>query len=164
MLQSEQLDTRLVLGANDELAVGLLIQRLPVEGERNLAGGGDAAREAILGRDEDFNRIAHLVATMQPEELLALDAETVLRRLFWEEKLLRFEPRTPRFACTCSRQRVSGMLQGLGREEVDSIVAEQGRVEVGCEFCGIRYRFDAVDAGELFVAAVDHPPGSSAVN
>jgi molecular chaperone Hsp33 len=168
MLQSEQLDTRLVLGANDEVAAGLLIQRLPVEGEGNLqgrqGGQGSAERESVLGRDEDFNRIAHLLATLQPEELLAVDAETVLRRLFWEEKLLRFEPRTPRFACTCSRQRVAGMLQGLGRPEVDSILAEQGRVEVGCEFCGAQYRFDAVDAGELFVAAVDHPPGSRAVN
>ena len=56
------------------------------------------------------------------------------------------------------------MLQGLGRGEVDDILAEQGQVEVGCEFCGIRYRFDPVDAGELFVALVDHPPGSSAMN
>ena len=164
MLQSEQLDTRLVLGASDEMAAGLLIQRLPVEGAANLEGQARTAREALIGRDEDFNRIAHLAATLQPAELLAVDAETVLRRLFWEEKLLRFEVRTPRFVCTCSRRRVAAMLQGLGRGEVDDILAEQGRVEVGCEFCGIRYRFDPVDAGELFVALVDHPPGSSAMN
>jgi molecular chaperone Hsp33 len=88
----------------------------------------------------------------------------VLRRLFWEEKVLRFEPQAPRFACTCSRQRVGGMLLSLGRQEVDSIVAERGDVEVGCEFCGLQYRFDTVDVGELFTAPVDHPPGSGAVN
>ena len=37
MLQSEQLDTRLVLAANDQMAAGLLIQRLPLQGEANLA-------------------------------------------------------------------------------------------------------------------------------
>ena len=163
MLQSEQLDTRLVLAASDEVAAGLLIQRLPVQGEGNLEGT-QRRREDDIGRDEDFNRIAHLAATLTREELLALDAETLLRRLFWEERVQRFEPLVPRFACTCSRTRVGGMLRGLGREEVDSILAERGEAEVGCEFCGQHYRFDAVDVGELFTPAADHPPGSSLLN
>jgi molecular chaperone Hsp33 len=54
------------------------------------------------------------------------------------------------------------MLEGLGREEVDDIVAEQGRVEIGCEFCGVKYRFDAVDVGRLFTPGRDQPPGSEA--
>ena len=164
MLQSEQLDTRLVLAADDRMAAGLLIQRLPVEGEANLEGRPGARNEDEIGLNEGFNRIAHLAATLTREELLTLDADTVLRRLFWEEKLLRFEPLFPRFACTCSRQRVGGMLLGLGRAEADDIVAERGEVEVGCEFCGRHYRFDAVDVGELFTPAPDHPPGSSVVN
>ena len=164
MLQSEQLDTRLVLAANDDMAAGLLIQRLPVQGEANLEGRAGRRNEDDIGLSEGFNRIAHLAATLTREELLGLDADTVLRRLFWEEKVLRFEPQVPRFACTCSRQRVGGMLMSLGRPEVDSIVAERGDVEVGCEFCGQQYRFDAVDVGELFTAPADHPPGSDAVN
>ena len=181
MLQSEQLDTRLVLAADDHVAAGLLIQRLPVEGEGNLAGragagpsqagpspsgstpaqpawGRKSLNEDDIGHDEDFNRIAHLAATLTQEELLQLDVETILHRLFWEEKLLRFEPMTPRFACTCSRERVGQMLQSLGREEIDGIVAERGEVEIGCEFCGQQYRFDPVDVGELFTPAGNHPP------
>ena len=164
MLQSEQLDTRLVLAANDELAAGLLIQRLPVEGEGNLAGSSGRRNEDDIGLSEGFNRIAHLAATLTTQELLSLDADTVLRRLFWEEKVLRFEPQWPRFACTCSRQRVAGMLLSLGRQEVESILTERADVEVGCEFCGTQYRFDPVDVGELFTPAVDHPPGSDTVN
>jgi len=166
MLQSEQLDTRLLLAANDELAAGLLIQRLPPQGEGNLEGPvAQAARrnEDDIGTSEAFNRIALLAATLTREELLSLPAERVLHRLFWEETLRVFEPLTPRFACTCSRQRVGGMLRGLGREEVDGIVAEQTRVEVGCEFCGVQYHFDAVDVGELFTPGIDQPPGSRAV-
>lgn len=162
MLQSEQLDTRLVLAADDQTAAGLLIQRLPLEGEGNLAGG--RAREDDIGLHEGFNRIAHLAATLTPEELIGLDAPTILRRLFWEETLLLQPALVPRFACRCSRERVRGMLRGLGREEVQGIVAERGDVEIACEFCGQHYRFDAVDVGELFTPAADQPPGSRSLN
>lgn len=158
MLQSEQLDTRLVLAANDEVAAGLLIQRMPLEGQGNLG----RQNEDDIGLSEHFNRIAMLAATLTREELLALPPEQILHRLFWEETLRVFEPAggaSPRFACTCSRERVRNMLRGLGREESDSLIAERGEVEVGCEFCGLQYRFDAVDVGEMFTPALDQPPG-----
>lgn len=169
MLQSEQLDTRLVLAANDQVAAGLLIQRLPLQGESNLSGAGAMARdEDQIGRNEDYNRIAILAASLKREELLTLDAETILHRLFWEEDVRRFEPQTgadgPRFACTCSRERVAGMLKSLGREEVESIIAEQGQVEVGCDFCGAQYHFDPVDAAQVFLQAASQPPGTPGVH
>ena len=154
MLQSEQLDTRLILAANDEVAAGLLIQRLPVEGAGNLG----ARNEDEIGINEAFNRIALLSATLTREELLALRPEEILHRLYWEETVRVFEPATPTFACSCSRERVRNMLLGLGREESDSLIAERGEVEVGCEFCGLQYRFDAVDVGEMFTPGRDQPP------
>ena len=163
MLQSEQLDTRLILAADDQVAAGLLIQRLPVQGDGNLAGGSSARNEDDIGLSEAFNRISILAATLTRDELLTLDADTVLHRLFWEEKLTRYEPQQPRFACTCSRSRVRGMLLGLGREENDSLIAERGLVEVGCDFCGVQYRFDAVDVGEMFTPGPNQAPGSAAV-
>jgi len=169
MLQSEQLDTVLVLAADDKVAAGLLIQRLPVEGEGNLAGQMDSvAREAELGQSEDFSRIAILAKSLKREELLTLDAETILHRLFWEEPLARFEPlvgeRGPRFACSCSRERVGQMIRSLGTAEVESILAEQGQVEVGCDFCGAQYRFDTVDAAGLFTAAMNTSGTDGAVH
>jgi molecular chaperone Hsp33 len=163
MLQSEQLDTTLVLAANDEVAAGLLIQRLPVQGLGNLSAQSSAADEDEIGRNEDYARIAILAQTLQREELLSLDVETLLRRLFWQEDVRRFEPMAPRFACSCHRERVSQMIRSLGAEEAASIVAEQGQIEVGCEFCGQQYRYDAVDAAQLFVdgpspAAPASPP------
>jgi molecular chaperone Hsp33 len=155
MLQSEQLDTVMVLAANDLVAAGLLIQRLPVEGDGNLAGQVDSlAREAMLGRSEDYKRISILTQTLKREELLALDVETILRRLFWEEPIVMFEPHAgetaPKFACRCSRERVSQMIRSLGVEEADSIIAEQGQIEVACEFCGQQYRYDPIDAAGIF--------------
>jgi len=164
MLQSEQLDTTLVLAADGKVAAGLLIQRLPLEGEGNLAGSlVSKANEDEIGLNEDYNRIAILAASLKREELLELDVDTILHRLFWEEKLLRFEPQTPRFACTCSRERVTKMIRGLGQEEAESILADHGEIDVGCEFCGQQYRFDAVDAAQIFTSPGDQPPVSPTV-
>ena len=169
MLQSEQLDAVLVLAANDQVAAGLLVQRMPVKGEGNIAAGAvQRDEEDQIGRNEDYNRIATLAASLTRDELLTLDVETILRRLFWEEPLLRFGPQQgdggPRFHCSCSRERVGRMLNSLGVEEVDSILAEQGQIEVGCEFCGQQYRFDPVDAAQIFAApSVVQAPAPSAV-
>jgi len=169
MLQSEQLDTVLVLAADDQVAAGLLIQRMPLKGEGNLAGTlSHSENEDQIGRNEDYNRIAHLASSLTREELLTLDVDTILRRLFWEEKLVRFEPHQgpngPRFACTCSRERVGRMLQSLGTAETESILAERDHIEVGCEYCGQQYRFDAVDAAQLFTGPAQLPPGTKAVH
>jgi molecular chaperone Hsp33 len=163
MLQSEQLDTTLVLAANDTTAAGLLIQRLPVKGEGNLAAQATMDDEDEIGRNEDYNRISILAASLTAEELLNLDAENILHRLFWEEKLLRFEPLNPSFACSCSRERVSNMIRSLGTDEVESILAELGQVEVGCDFCGQQYRYDAVDAAHIFTGTESQAPSTSSL-
>ncbi len=153
MLQSEQLDTRLVLAADDEVAAGLLIQRLPIAGSANLAGEVlVSADEDQIGRSEDYNRIALLAGTLTADELLRLPSDQVLHRLFWEETLRVFAPQTPRFACRCTRERVANMLRSLGADEMNSLIAERGEAEVGCDFCGAVYRFDPVDVGSLFAA------------
>jgi molecular chaperone Hsp33 len=161
MLQSEQLDTRLVLAADGRVAAGLLIQRLPGQGDGGLRG---RRNEDDIGLSEDYQRIALLAATMTREELLTLDSGQILHRLFWEETLRVFPAEQPRFACSCSRERVRGMLRSLGREESESLIAERGLVEVGCDFCGVQYHFDAVDVGEMFTPPARQPPGSSALN
>ena len=145
MRQSEQLDTTLVLAADAQTAAGLLIQRLP-------GSVGKSEEEAA----EDYRRIALLAKTVQRAELLGLDAAQLLHRLFWQEKLLLLTPpdaHTPRFGCSCSRERMAAMLQGLGRAEVDAILRERDAIEVGCDFCGRQEHFDAVDVASLFTPA-----------
>ncbi|MBI2728563.1 MAG: Hsp33 family molecular chaperone HslO [Polaromonas sp.] len=164
MLQSEQLDTKLILAADGNIAAGLLIQRLPVKGEGNLEGQVDRdANEDQIGINEDYNRIAMLAATLKREELLTLDADTILRRLFWEEPITRFEVLQPSFSCSCSRERVSNMLRTLGAEEIESVIAERGNVGVTCEFCGAQYDFDPVDAAQLFTNPDRQQPPTATV-
>ncbi|HMN21185.1 MAG TPA: Hsp33 family molecular chaperone HslO [Ottowia sp.] len=157
MRQSEQLDTALVLAADDRVAAGLLLQRLPAPAQAGTAEEGE----------DDFARLSLLARSLRHEELLDLDADTVLRRLFWDERLLRLDrlqgARGPRFACSCSRARMAAMLTGLGRNEVESVLDERGQVEVGCDFCGRQERFDAVDVARLFTPAEQRVPQPPAV-
>ena len=165
MRHSEQLDTTLILAANAQVAAGLLIQRLPLHGQANLSGHNltpDAATQEQAA--SSYQHISALAHSLQPQELLELDIDTILHRLFWNEKLLRFAPTasdpTPHFACTCSSERVASMLKTLGQEEADSIIAEQGQIEVGCQFCGQQYRFDAVEVAQIFTPTLKQPPVS----
>ncbi len=161
MLQSEQLDTRLLLAANDDVAAGLLLQRMPLDG---LANADPFADEAHIGNNEDFNRIATLAATLSSEELLTLDVDTVLRRLFWEEKLLRYAPLATAFSCSCDAARVRQMLIGLGRAELDDIIAERNFIEVGCDFCGRQYHFGVADVEDMFTPLGEQPGPSDTVH
>jgi molecular chaperone Hsp33 len=153
MRQSEQIDTALVLAADERAACGLLIQRLPGQGEKNLAQNGIVPEQ----QDEGFRRIAVLAQSLRREELLTLDADAILHRLFWQERLTRFASptgeRTPRFGCSCSREGMMAMLRTLGENEVRNVLRERGEVEVGCDFCGHQEHFDAVDVVRLFTSA-----------
>lgn len=132
MSRSEQIGTLFALAASDERAAGLLLQKLP-------EAGGRAVPEA----DPDlWNRVGHLAATLTRQELLELPGREILRRLFHDEELRLFESMPVRFACRCSRDRVAGVLRMVGREEVEGALAERGRFDVTCEFCGQAYPFD----------------------
>jgi molecular chaperone Hsp33 len=136
MIRSEQLETILWLAANDTLAAGMLLQKLPDQ-----AGSQDA---------DAWNRATQLANTLKPEEILTLTASEMLHRLYHEEDIRLFDTQMVTFRCTCSRENVARMLRMLGRTEVDSIIIERGEVEVHCEFCNQRYIFDRVDADAVF--------------
>jgi molecular chaperone Hsp33 len=137
--QSEQLPARIVLAADGEHAVGLMLQKMPDE------GGRDAAQD-----DDGWNRVLHLTATLGSDELLASPPEQLLYRLYHDESVRLFEPRPLAFGCSCSRERVSAMLRSLGREEVEAaLAAREDEIEVICEFCAQHYHFDRVDAEHL---------------
>lgn len=132
--RSEQLPTQLWLSANNETAAGLLLQKMP--------GKAD---------DEDgWNRLITLADSLQDEELLQLDSETVLTRLYHQESVRTFDPEPLRFQCGCSRQKSREIIRSLGQQEAEEILQEQGYLGIHCEFCDADYRFDAVDISALF--------------
>ncbi|QLG88062.1 Hsp33 family molecular chaperone HslO [Chitinibacter bivalviorum] len=134
MTHSEQLDTRLWLACEDGIAAGMMLQKMPAQ-------------------DDQENTWEHLVTladTVKAEELLQLEPRETLYRLFHEDSARVFDPASLRFACTCSRERVGGMIKLMERHEVDEVIAERGHVHVVCDFCGKEYTFDPVDIGVLY--------------
>jgi molecular chaperone Hsp33 len=138
---SEQLPTRLWLQADAQGASGMLLQRLPA-GEQY----------GTVDIDDAWQRLQLIGDTLKAEELRSLSDRDILRRLFNEDDLRLFEPAPVFFRCTCSQDRVTGMLQSLGAAEIQEVLTEQGVVEVRCDFCNRAYQFDAVDIGRLFAA------------
>ncbi|KAF1016110.1 MAG: 33 kDa chaperonin [Stenotrophomonas maltophilia] len=133
--QSEQLPTRLLLAADrNGTAAGLMLQKLP----------GDE------GDQDGWTRASALFDTLAKAELLATPAEELLHRLFHEEQPERVGLKELRFGCSCSRERVAGMLQSLGEEEARAAAEPTGAVEIRCEFCGREYHFPLTEFGILF--------------
>ncbi|MBU6438493.1 MAG: Hsp33 family molecular chaperone HslO, partial [Betaproteobacteria bacterium] len=158
MARSEQIDTRFVLACDGKQACGVLLQRMPLEG-----GVADAGRAAAS--HDAFDTALAVIGTLQADELLATETATLLHRLFWQQDVQAWNAQrdgtAPHFHCTCSRDKVRDMLRMLGRDEVESIIAERGAVDVNCEFCGAAYHFDLVDAAQALLARDVLPPGGA---
>ncbi|ETD73014.1 Hsp33 chaperonin [Pelistega indica] len=142
MKSSEQLETHLYLAANENKATGLLLQKLPYT-------GGQSIDQEVA--DNSWERATMLTQTTKPEEQLSIDEDTLIHRLFWEESLIAYPAQDVSWFCSCSRERVADMLKMLGADEVESILAEQNKITVACDFCGKPYVFDTIDSAKLFL-------------
>jgi molecular chaperone Hsp33 len=139
---SEQLPTRVRLIANDHRAAGLLVQRVPGAG-----GHGGTDDESIDGA---WHAAEYGLASLDAAGLLADPVESLLEGAFQGRDVRLFRGSTVRFQCSCSPERVTGVLRSLGENEVRDILREQGSVSVTCEFCQRPYRFESVDVDGLF--------------
>jgi len=134
---SEQLETRLWLTANEDVAAGFLLQQMPKESMPD--SDGDA-----------WNRFCIMADTLKDEDLISLEVEEILHRLYHEEDVRLFAPDNIEFSCSCSRERIEKTLKGMGHKEVKEILTEQGKVEVDCSFCNHHYEFDVIDVEKVF--------------
>ena len=143
--QSEQVQTHIWLAADNQQAVGMLLQHLP-------------GKEL----DQDlWNRIEALGTTLTNEEMLTLSTEEILFRLFHEEEVRLFDAEPISFRCSCSRDKVADMLRALGPDELHDIIKQEKIIAVGCEFCNQHYQFDSVDAEQLFASDTASPGSNS---
>ncbi|WP_133461519.1 Hsp33 family molecular chaperone HslO [Scandinavium goeteborgense] len=136
-LRSEQLPTRLIIRTGEHngkmAAGGILLQVMPAQNAQTT----------------DFEHLATLTDTIKAEELFGLPANDVLWRLYHEEEVTVYEPQTVEFKCTCSRERCADALRTLPDEEVDSILADDGEIDMNCDYCGSHYVFNSMDIAEI---------------
>ncbi len=143
---SEQLPTRFRLQADGRMARGFLLQALPIDRQPD--------PEERAATWEHLNVLAD---TLSAEELIGLDNETLLHRLFHQDPLRLFDARPVRFECSCSAERSGNALVSLGKPDVLELLREQGgEIEVDCQFCNARYRYDEPAVQALFAAADEH--------
>jgi molecular chaperone Hsp33 len=137
--QSEQLATKIWLHADKARATGMLLQELPASDNSDPAS-----------RERDWEHMCHLAQTLTAEEMLALEFDTLLHRLYHQEQVRLFEPQPLRYQCSCTRQRTLEAIKSLGQEEAENIIKAQGAVSINCEFCHQQYHFDDKDIQALF--------------
>ncbi|NGN99701.1 Hsp33 family molecular chaperone HslO [Grimontia sp. S25] len=147
--RSEQLKTRLWLRTGkvdgESKAAGMLLQILP-DG---------------MGKEDDFDHLAKLTETVKNEELFSLEAQEVLYRLYHQENVKVYEPKSVTFKCSCSRERSASAIAAIERQEVEKMVAETGNIKLHCDYCGADYEFDSVDISAIFD---QNGPSSEAVH
>jgi len=142
--QSEQINTRLWLAANETSCTGFLLQELP-ESEQD--------KHSNLGENHhDWQHAEALGNTISNAELLSLSTIEILHRLFHEDDIRLFDPSPLSFRCSCSNERIAKMIISLGINEARGIISEQGKIQVDCEFCNARYIYDSVDVEKLFAS------------
>ncbi|BAN51145.1 Hsp33 family molecular chaperone HslO [Metapseudomonas resinovorans] len=148
---SQQLPTRFWLNADGRNARGMLLQALPADRLKD-----PEARQA------SWQHLTTLGDTLTAEELIGLDNETVLHRLYHEETVRLFEPMPIHFRCSCSRQRSANALISLGQADAEALLEESGgTVVIDCQFCNQRYSFDAADIAQLFVGGGSAAPSET---
>ncbi|OAI53303.1 hypothetical protein AYO46_10995 [Betaproteobacteria bacterium SCGC AG-212-J23] len=133
--QSEQLEAFLRLYADPGALCGLLLEKLPRADERDPDG---------------WNRVKHLASTLTLDETRDAQPYDLLTRIFPEELMRVFRLHAVEYHCPYDEQKVKAVLRGLGRDEVEAILAEQGEVVIRNEMCNHEYRFDARAIAELF--------------
>lgn len=134
--QSEQISTKVWLAVNDTAAAGMLLQLMP---------GQDTEQ-----REEFWEYAVHLGQTVRDDELLTLDNQTLLYRLYHETELRIFDSRRTQFKCRCSPEKMQQVVTILGEEEAQALIKEQGKIDIRCDFCNQEYVFDAIDVTMLF--------------
>jgi len=145
--QSEQLETRLVLRSDEQRVAGLLLQILPGHGEERAV--------------DAFETAAACAATVSVDELTRLAAEELLPKLFAGQSIRLFAARPVAHDCRCTPERLAGVVRMLGPDEVKTLLAEQGHVELKCEFCNRAFRYDDVQVDAIMRGT---PQASSAVH
>ena len=139
-VESEQIPTVCALGVlvgTDQSvtsAGGYIIQLLP-----------GATEEIITKIEQGVQRVGAVSRALEG----GMDAEGLIRAVLSDFEVQVLEQRPIEYRCYCSRERVTGALISMGREELTSLLEEQGEAELTCQFCDRVYRYEKEELEQL---------------
>ncbi len=131
---SEQIPTKIWLFSDDDKQqiAGSLVQLLP---------DGDGSSENLIKQESDFEHISQLTNTIKADEIFSLDAQALLYRLYHQEKVSLFEPQAISYQCGCSHDKCLAAISQIAADEIESILAEQSKISMTCDYCLTTYDF-----------------------
>lgn len=133
--QSEQLPTRLWFAVNHQYAVGLLIQQL--------------GQQDQVDKDRLWEEVIMLSDTLTENELLNLDNETLLHRLYNEHDIRLFQSKPVEFRCSCNFTKMQGAILIMGRDEAIKLLNQYKKITVTCEYCNNEFIFSEEQVHEI---------------
>lgn len=145
---SEQIPTKIWLFSDTEIkqAGGALVQLLP---------DGDGSLENKEKQLSDYEHLCQLTNTIKSEELFSLEAEALLYRLYHQETVNIFDPQPVSYQCGCSADKCLSAISQIEPSEIKSILAEQGKISMTCDYCITTYDFDELSL-QSFISKVNH--------
>ncbi len=139
-VESEQIPTA--------CALGVLVDR-----DQSVRAAGGYLIQLMPGADEDtITKVEGGIMAAGPVSALLEkndDPEQLLRDVMSDFELKILETCPVQYKCYCSRERVERALISLGREELESMLKEQGGCQLTCQFCDAVYNFSAEDVQGL---------------
>ena len=142
---SEQIDTNVWLFSDTKQVAGALVQLLP---------DGDGSIENKAKQQTDFDHLSQLTNTIKQDEIFNLEAEALLYRLYHQEKVNIFEPQRVSYQCGCSQEKCLSAISQIEPSEIKSILAEQGKISMTCDYCVTTYDFDELSL-KSFISKVN---------
>ncbi|ENH97641.1 HSP33-like chaperonin [Gracilibacillus halophilus YIM-C55.5] len=115
-------------------AGGFIIQMLP-----------GASEETIEFIESKVNKIRHISYLIQEGQT----PEDVLEQLLGQDNIKFHESLPVSFSCPCSKERLATAIQGLGNDEIDSMIREDHGAKATCHFCNEQYSFDITELKAL---------------
>lgn len=145
---SEQIPTKIWLFSDTEqqLTAGALVQLLP---------DGDGTIENKANQENDFEHLCQLTNTIKSEEIFSLEAEALLYRLYHQQQVNIFDPQPVSYVCGCSADKCLSAISQIEPSEIKSILAEQGKISMTCDYCVTTYDFDELSL-QSFITKTTH--------
>ena len=145
LIESEQIPSACALGVlldtdrSVKAAGGFIVQLMP------------GADETLISKLEENIFLMDQLTTILSEDGTDAVFEQVLKGL--EHHLV--GEKELEYRCYCSRERVADAIRSVGREELESMIADGRDISVSCQFCDRRYAFTPQQLQEMLEGESD---------
>lgn len=129
------------------IALGVLVDKngIRAAGGYKLSLMPDATEEIIEKIEESLKNIEPISKMLDENKTLEEIAKTVTG----DENIEVLEEIHPEYKCNCSKEKCEKGLIAIGKDELETIIKEEEKIEIVCNFCNKKYEFTREDLKKL---------------